>query len=1111
MDENNNNGRNDLDIGKVIKFFWRLIPLPVRFIIVIVTLIFFLVAAFMTSMITLDPVKHLFFNDDVSNSSYQMDAAYETYVNSPCVEGNERCSDLQKDNYSKLKEDEQRFIKKLDKVAARYNLDYKQKYILLTTIFYGNDENYFYDNSNNSSNFTLTSGGFVLDGDDDDLEETETLVKNAKGYLETDTLKELGKQFNVYPVVCKYKTTNANGEKVEVSDPLKYNDVQFTFGFWEKILKTTSEEGFSAAKDECKSREDGKIDTVSAADDREAVNEKYYQYLQENEYFDSKEVLQKTFFEPYRKSHNLKELSEEDKKIVRANITDSIKEIVNTKIALDQMFNLNNACSTLAGGGDNSGYWWPLAGSESNGFAASDSTSTSGSGYGWRIHPIHGDRRFHAGLDIPTAKDSLVIASKSGTVTIAKGGCTEGNTGCNNGAGNYIAIEHPDGSLTRYLHLNSFRVNAGQSVQQGQVIALSGNTGGSTGPHLHFEIRINDNPVNPADYISSSNQRPGATSFSASSSGGTVNPTMAVNNFKENKITFLSTSPLKVTTLAHDIYNSTSEESSTTINSNNNVTGVNISDIKTSAEKRANTDPISGDELANYTGTTDIWTNISQKILDAAGVDSSGNKIDGKGVTFSRAGRCQQYVRLVYEAAGFNRGDSGFASAIDAAKGTLVSKSMSAIPVGAAVYGASNSIYGHVGIYVGNGKVIHNVGSIKVTDLKQWATSFKWIGWGWQAGESDITTASSTAGVSLSTLGNTVCDTSTVGNVQGSGPEQTVCLSLKNAGFSVNAISAIMGNIEAESSWDPANINNDSETKATGLIQWTGDRKNELLSRYPETWQDPANQAAYLLYELNNTYRSTLEYLQTHQDDDVNKMTEEFCNLFERPGEEHCAARKEYGSKYVSYVQNNCGSSSTNGHTTTSSNGITYIDGVMIVNKTYPLPSNYVPENTHEPAPATGKCENCINNDAWSAYQNLKEAGKAAGVPDDELDIVSGYRSYAYQESLYNGYVRQKGKEQADRASARAGYSEHQTGLAMDLGDASSSYNNTKGAKFIHDNAYKYGFILRYPNGKETQTGYKYESWHIRYVGVDLATRLYNNGNWITLEEYFNITSRYSN
>ena len=125
------------------------------------------------------------------------------------------------------------------------------------------------------------------------------------------------------------------------------------------------------------------------------------------------------------------------------------------------------------------------------------------------------------------------------------------------------------------------------------------------------------------------------------------------------------------------------------------------------------------------------------------------------------------------------------------------------------------------------------------------------------------------------------------------------------------------------------------------------------------------------------------------------------------------------------------------------------------------------------------------------------------------LWIASGYRSYATQKRLYNNYVSSDGKEAADTYSARPGYSEHQTGLAFDLNSVEESFANTDEGKWVKDNCYRYGLIIRYPKGKESITGYIYEPWHLRYVGVKLATKLYNDGDWITLEEYFGVDSKY--
>lgn len=174
--------------------------------------------------------------------------------------------------------------------------------------------------------------------------------------------------------------------------------------------------------------------------------------------------------------------------------------------------------------------------------------------------------------------------------------------------------------------------------------------------------------------------------------------------------------------------------------------------------------------------------------------------------------------------------------------------------------------------------------------------------------------------------------------------------------------------------------------------------------------------------------------------------------------------------------------------------GVYYIDGILIANKTYNLPNSYAP----------GGLLSSFNN----AFNNMKNKANNEGI---KLNIISGYRSYSSQKYIYNNYVNKDGKTKADTYSARAGHSEHQTGLAADINSLYTSFINTKEGKWLNDNCYKYGFIIRYPKGKEDITGYIYEPWHIRYVGEKLATILYNNGNWLTIEEYFGITSKYSN
>ena len=184
---------------------------------------------------------------------------------------------------------------------------------------------------------------------------------------------------------------------------------------------------------------------------------------------------------------------------------------------------------------------------------------------------------------------------------------------------------------------------------------------------------------------------------------------------------------------------------------------------------------------------------------------------------------------------------------------------------------------------------------------------------------------------------------------------------------------------------------------------------------------------------------------------------------------------------------------SSKGYKIEKINGIYYVNGILVANKTFDLPSSYNPG---------GLLSEFQNN-----FDNMQKDAANEGI---NLKIISGFRSYNSQKSIYNNYVARDGQDAADRYSARPGYSEHQTGLAADINSLDQAFENTKEGIWLNKNCYKYGFIIRYVKGKENITGYMFEPWHIRYVGVDIAKQLYNNGNWITLEEYLGIDSRYN-
>lgn len=186
--------------------------------------------------------------------------------------------------------------------------------------------------------------------------------------------------------------------------------------------------------------------------------------------------------------------------------------------------------------------------------------------------------------------------------------------------------------------------------------------------------------------------------------------------------------------------------------------------------------------------------------------------------------------------------------------------------------------------------------------------------------------------------------------------------------------------------------------------------------------------------------------------------------------------------------------------------GVTYIDGVLIVNKTYSLPKSFIPQDPDVPVTSQWSTTS-LDKTLMENWRKMQSDATKKGL---NIYIASGYRSYNTQVGLYDKYVQSDGKEMADTYSSRAGHSEHQSGLCFDLNSIEDSFANTNEGKWVNDNCYKYGFCIRFPKDKDAFTGYQYESWHLRYVGVDLATKLYNNGNWISLEEYFGVTSKYS-
>lgn len=245
-------------------------------------------------------------------------------------------------------------------------------------------------------------------------------------------------------------------------------------------------------------------------------------------------------------------------------------------------------------------------------------------------------------------------------------------------------------------------------------------------------------------------------------------------------------------------------------------------------------------------------------------------------------------------------------------------------------------------------------------------------------------------------------------------------------------------------------------------------------------------------YDINEPGKYQLYYVAKDSSD--NEAKEEFTLIVKEKKKETTS------NDTISNPQETKTFTTSKGFKGVIKDGITYIDGYLIVNKTYSLPSSY---------------GTSLTSTTKNAFNKMQAAAKLDGI---NIYIASGFRSYQTQNRLYNNYVARDGKAKADTYSARPGHSEHQSGLAFDICShdldgqnacINSNFDNTDQAKWLAQNAYKYGFILRYPKGKTNETGYKYESWHFRYVGTDLSTKLYNNGDWLTMENYFGITSEY--
>lgn len=183
-----------------------------------------------------------------------------------------------------------------------------------------------------------------------------------------------------------------------------------------------------------------------------------------------------------------------------------------------------------------------------------------------------------------------------------------------------------------------------------------------------------------------------------------------------------------------------------------------------------------------------------------------------------------------------------------------------------------------------------------------------------------------------------------------------------------------------------------------------------------------------------------------------------------------------------------------------------YESDMILVNKVWALPADYVPSDLTEAnvpfASGVAQSKKQMRADAASALENMFAAALGDGV---ELWGVSGYRSYYTQQEIYNRQLKNMGEAHVSRYNAMPGHSEHQTGLAMDVGtpgctDLTERFADTPAYAWLQQHAHEYGFIIRYPEDGEAETGYAFEPWHVRYVG-DEASAIRDSG--LTLEAYY--------
>ncbi len=178
---------------------------------------------------------------------------------------------------------------------------------------------------------------------------------------------------------------------------------------------------------------------------------------------------------------------------------------------------------------------------------------------------------------------------------------------------------------------------------------------------------------------------------------------------------------------------------------------------------------------------------------------------------------------------------------------------------------------------------------------------------------------------------------------------------------------------------------------------------------------------------------------------------------------------------------------------------------LVLVDKFHQLDNSYIPEDLEKIDPMYNSGELVLRREARLAFEEMCREADTCGL---HLEAISTYRSYTYQNQVYYKNMTpdiplEDYQKERDKVSARAGHSEHQTGLAVDINDLEQTFENTPEGKWLAKNSFKFGFILRYPKGKEYITGYDYEPWHFRYLGKEVAEAVQLSR--LTYDEFWSI------